>query len=377
MYRACFVVSAVLALATFTGAMRHHRYFNQHHHDVPPRGCHRHHHHHHHFRSPPTVPRFEIYKPQGLEVYITDQNQSATFFSIDIFVNGETGSPVVSQNITKPEYGKFIVYDANALLKPGDTVSYVAQLGLTNSQPLQYNHRFIVRDDMVRRNCTCEDLEAPRRRSFHSFLRTTPKRIRLNSRLVPIKKVTRPTTTTTEATANATETTTKRFTGADSIYTDYEYHDEPKFECEIDPSTNLCKSAVSAQTRTLKLGKMVAEPAPARERIVLEGIVTMMQNQCSPWSRSNYLTFTKPTAEDQTVSDWVQYVKTKLSMTPEIKQLVASTVQEAKPDGTSVLFKTTTLLDKLKLLFLCQEAGIKGVQDYDFYPVIQATIDLN
>ncbi|XP_050099861.1 uncharacterized protein LOC126580431 [Anopheles aquasalis] len=352
--RVHFVLAALVAIATIiTGTVAHRRWNNNNnnnfHHGRHDGNRHQHHHHHHHHHRhgrwyPSVVPTFEIYEPKGLEVYIADRNQSAEYFAIAIYINAANTSddvPAVVQNTSTLVYGKFIVQDSSVIIKPGDIVSYKAQIGFQNGKNATLVHRFYVRYDMIRKNCTCD--EGSPSSAF----------------------------TTTEAPyVHPTQAPIVPPTSAKSTVDYYDERTEDQYECEIDPHTNLCKSRLLIDER-ISPDKLEAAPSTNRERQVLEGIIDSLQSQCALETRTNYMTLAVPAQDESLVSDPVLYVQQKLSTTRELQQLVKQGVRVAQLESDIVVFEMRTALDKLKLLYLCREANIQAVQDYDFTPAVE------
>ncbi|XP_049535499.1 uncharacterized protein LOC125951039 [Anopheles darlingi] len=355
-HRVHFVFAALVAIATIiTGTVAHrhwnnNNYNNNFHHGRHDGNHHQHnHHHHHHHRHgrwhPSVVPTFEIYEPKGLEVYIADRNQTAQYFAIAVYINAANTSddvPAVLQNTSTVVYGKFIVQDSSVIIKPGDIVSYKAQIGYQNGKNTTLVHRFIVRYDMIRKNCTCDE------GSPSPAFPTTTEVPYIPSTRAPVA---RPTSTST----------------IDDFYDD---RNEDQYECEIDPHTNLCKSNLLIDQRASS-DKLEAAPSANRERQVLEGIIDYLQSQCALESRTNYMTLALSSQDESLVSDPVQYVQQKLSTTRELQQLVKQGVRLAQLESDVVLFEMRTALDKLKLLYLCKEANIQAVRDYDFSSMLE------
>uniref|UniRef100_A0A2M3ZEE6 Putative secreted peptide n=1 Tax=Anopheles braziliensis TaxID=58242 RepID=A0A2M3ZEE6_9DIPT len=351
-HRVHFVLAALVAITTIitdTAAHRHWNNNNHFHHGRHDGNRHQHHHHHHrHGRwYPSVVPSFEIYEPKGLEVYIADRNQTAEYFAIAVFINAANTSddvPAVLQNTSTVVYGKFIVQDSSVIIKPGDIVSYKAQIGFQNGKNTTIVHRFLVRYDMIRRNCTCDE-GSPSPSTFA--------------------------TTIEEAYIYPTRAP---FIPQSSVKPTVDIYDErtdDQYECEIDPHTNLCKSRLLIDER-MSSDKLEAAPFANRERQVLEGIIDSLQTHCaSHETRTNYMTLAVPSEDESLLSDPVLYVQQKLSVTRELQQLVKQGVRLAQLESDIVLFEMRTALDKLKLLYLCKEANIQAVQDYDFSPTIQ------
>uniref|UniRef100_A0A2M4BS85 Putative secreted protein n=1 Tax=Anopheles marajoara TaxID=58244 RepID=A0A2M4BS85_9DIPT len=352
-HRVHFALAALVAIATILTGTVAHRHWNSNnnnnfHHGRHDGNRHQHHHHHHHNHRhgrwyPSVVPTFEIYDPKGLEVYIADRNQTAEYFAIAVYINAANTSddvPAVLQNTTTVVYGKFIVQDSSVIIKPGDIVTYKAQIGFQNGKNSTIVHRFYVRYDMIRRNCTCDEGS--------------------------------PATTFATSTApthvQPTGAPSVPRSSAESTVDNNDERTDDQYECEIDPDTNLCKSRLLIDER-FSPDKLEATPLANRERQVLEGIIDLLQNQCGHESRTNYLTIAVPSQDESLVSDPVQYVQQKLSTTRELQQLVKQGVRVAQLDSDIVVFEMRTPLDKLKLLYLCKEANIQAVQDYDSTPV--------
>ncbi|XP_035774898.1 uncharacterized protein LOC118457424 [Anopheles albimanus] len=359
-HRVHFVLAALVAIATIiTGTVAHRHWnnnnnnYNFHHgrHDGNRQQHYHHQHHHRHGRwYPSVIPTFEIYEPKGLEVYIADRNQSAEYFAIAIYVNAANTSddvPAVLQNTSTVVYGKFIVQDPSVIIKPGDVVSYKAQIGFQNGKNTTLAHRFYVRYNMIRRNCTCDE------GSPSTTFATTTEGPHIPSTQTP----------------NVPSTSVK------STVDYYDERTDDQYECEIDPHTNLCKSRVIVNERVssdkLEGSGFMPSTPPNRERQVLEGIIDSLQSQCALETRTNYMTLAVPSQDESLVSEPVQYVQQKLSTTHELQQLVKQGVRVAQLESDTVLFEMRTALDKLKLLYLCKEANIQTVQDYDYTPAIE------
>uniref|UniRef100_A0A2M4AD43 Putative secreted protein n=1 Tax=Anopheles triannulatus TaxID=58253 RepID=A0A2M4AD43_9DIPT len=356
--RVHFGLAALVAIATIISGTVAHRHWNNnnntHHYGsyggYRPRHQHHQHQHHHHRHGrwyPSLVPTFEIYEPKGLEVYIADRNQSAQYFAIAVFINAANTSddvPAVLQNTSNVVYGKFIVQDPSVIIKPGDTVSYKAQVGFKNGQNKTIVHRFIVRYDMIRRNCTCYDGSRP---TTYAATTEGPYISRRANSSIP---------TQVPCIASTTPNSSVGYSDERS---------DDQYECEIDPQTNLCKSSLQIDQR-VSSDKNESAPLANRERQVLEGIIDYLQNQCGFESRTNYLTLPLSTQEESVVLDPAQYVQQKLSTTNELQQLVKQSVREAHVESDLVVFEMRTALDKLKVLYLCKEANIPDVEDYDF-----------
>ncbi|XP_053675960.1 uncharacterized protein LOC128726192 [Anopheles nili] len=327
---------------------------------------HNHHRHRHHKPNPLLFLNFAIYEPKGVELSIRRPNSSAQYFAVELFINNPDGDkPDVSLNTTEVIYGKYIVRDPEAILKPGDSVNVTTYFGYTDGDTQKISMRMFIFTHMITRNCTCENATQIETTSRKPFLSVPP--WSRSSTTIP-SRAPRPTqariarTTTTTTTPQPTSTISSNLELSDMDYSD------EQFDCEIDPETNLCTTANLIDVRhssEYRPQKMVTNAGPEQELATLRGVIKMLNDRCSNKPRTKYLTLAISGQSAEESVDWMAYVRRSLSVSPKLTELAETALESAKPHGDVIMFEMKTSLDKLKLLYLTKKNGMTSVQDLD------------
>uniref|UniRef100_A0A182KE18 CBM39 domain-containing protein n=1 Tax=Anopheles christyi TaxID=43041 RepID=A0A182KE18_9DIPT len=334
-------------------------------------GRHEHHHHGHHRRPNHWMPfpTIDMYSPKGIEVSIPRLNATSQYFAYEMFINNPGGdTPDVAHNTTELVYGKFIVRDTEVIIKPGDALNVTTYMGFTNGGVLKNTFSFHVFRHMIKNNCTCENgtqSETTTKTPIHSIppwsRSTTPTPRSTSTRFTTFRSTTS-TTTTTEPIKRTTPNWNQELSNGD-------YSDE-QFDCEIDPSTNLCTYATLIDERIGSNGarqaeKLIAKPPRELTTNMLLGIVGMVSEQCALKPRTNLLTLKSPEDSYDTAIDWLGYVRTVLKQLPKLSRVVDTGLVGANPNGKVIIFEMDTLLNKLHVLYLARETGMTTVRDFD------------
>ncbi|XP_058120427.1 uncharacterized protein LOC131262442 [Anopheles coustani] len=340
------------------GGRHHHRH-----------GHHRHGHHHHN----PVVISLAIYEPKGIEVNVRRLNESVEYFAVDLAINPDgSGTPDASMNTSEVVYGKFILTNTDVVIRPGDFLNVSWTMGYSNGNVTQGEQMLRVYSSMIRRNCSCESTnpsEVPSKGGPR--VSTTP---------APISSIppwTRTTTTevpryTTRPTIRSEQSTSPSYTEFEGDSADLSYTDEmDHFDCEIDPSTNLCRSSyfdvrLNADRVDTQPSKLIAKSSHEDDVRNLKGIIdTLLKEPCLRVPRSNWLTLSVSSYSGDSSADPLSYVRRSLGKQPKLKALVNSATRSARLDNGKIRFEMATQLDKQMMLYLSKEVGLSSVKDYD------------
>ncbi|XP_049279511.1 uncharacterized protein LOC125761942 [Anopheles funestus] len=330
------------------------------HHHRRHHGHHRHHHGPHHHRG--MFLNVEIYEPKGMQLSVAKFNSTAEYFGFDMFINNpDGGSPDVSQNTSTVTYGKYIVRDTEVIIKSGDVLNITHYMGFSDGGVLQSTITFPVFRHMIRNNCTCENTtvqETTSRTPIQSIPpwsrpTTIPPRITLRP-TPPIERTTVPTTISPNLNIGQ------------SIN---DYSDE-LFDCEIDPTTNLCSesSLIDArfgQASRRQPEKLVNNPDTDVNMNVFLEIFNALSDQCTTKTRTNFLTLASPGYTTNASTDWIGYVRRMLKERLNLNRLADKGLVDAQPSGTAIVFEMDTLFNKMQVLYYARKFGITSVKDYD------------
>lgn len=95
---------------------------------------------------------FEIYHPQGITVWYP-KLQEMIGFGVQVFLNQRYRSMPhncdICLNTTEAQYGKFIVQDDNAVIRPGDNLQYTFQFHMSNGTIFERKSGFYVSANRV------------------------------------------------------------------------------------------------------------------------------------------------------------------------------------------------------------------------------------
>ncbi|XP_035914697.1 uncharacterized protein LOC118513245 [Anopheles stephensi] len=353
MFRALTVIpcALVILLVIFEQVSCHGR----HHH-----GRHGHHHHHHrrdHPHHPPMSLSMAIYDPKGIELSTRRPNSTAQYFAVEMFVNNPNGTtPDVSHNTSEVVYGKYIVRDTEAIIRPGDVLNITAYMGFSDGAVLKHTTKFYVFRSMIRNNCTCGSATTPREsppiQTIPPWARTTTTTVspsQSTSRTSYTRRPTAPRTTTSTPTMPTSSENQDLSTGG--------YSDE--LDCEIDPTTNLCFDNSFIDVRTFS-DRVRGQP----EKLV------QTDPSRGPKVRTNYLIMEpyprlpEHFRNDPSI-DLTAYVRRFLTDVLNLKQLADTNLVSGRPAGNAIVFEMDTLIDKLQVLYHAKQKGLTTVQDYD------------
>lgn len=308
-----------------------------------------------------------------MEVYVRRPNESVEYFAVDLAVNPDgSGAPDVSMNTSEVVYGKFILTSPDVVIKQGDFLNISWTMGFSNGNVTQGDQLLRVHSTMIQRNCSCESTNqsefpsktGPRVSTTRPLISSIPPWTRTTTTAVP-RYTTRPTISSEQSTA----TSYTEFEG-DSF--DQTLVDEmDNFDCEIDPSTNLCRSnyfdvRFSGDKFDERPQKLIAESNHEDDVRILKGIVdTLLNEPCRRGSRSNWLTLSVTSYSGDSRTDPLGYVRRSLGKSPKLTTLVNGATRSARFDNGKILFEMETQLDKQMMLYLCKEVGLNSVKDYD------------
>lgn len=312
-----------------------------------------------------------IYDPKGIELSTPRLNSTAQYFAFDMFINNPNGTtPDVSHNTSEIVYGKFIVRDTEVIIKPGDTLNITSYMGFSDGGVLKLTTKFYVFRSMIRNNCSCENAttsRTPSVQSIPSWERTTTVSPQSTGRPTYGRRPTAPVIRTT------TPPTTTPSWNLDLA--NGEYSDELDFDCEIDPTTNLCSDnslidVRDANDRTRRQPeKLIAKPARRKDISMFRDIINTMNEDCRSKPRTNYLIMEPypalPDNFNDPSIDLTQHVRNFLTDVLDLKQLAESNLVSGRPNGTVIVFEMSTLFDKLQVLYHATDKGVKSVKDYD------------
>ncbi|KFB35776.1 AGAP009110-PA-like protein [Anopheles sinensis] len=340
-------------------------------------GHHRHGHHgrgHHHHHHNPVIISLAIYDPKGIEVYVRRPNESVEYFAVDLTVNPDgSGSPDVSMNTSEVVYGKFILTNTDVVIKQGDFLNVSWSMGFSNGNVTQGDQMLRVYSTMIRRNCSCESTNpsefppnsGPRVSTTRAPISSIPPWIRTTTTTEGPRYTSRPSISTEQSTAPSyTE-----FEGDSFDQTEIDEMDQ--FDCEIDPSTNLCRSnyfdvRLDRDRFDEQPQKLVAQSNREDELRVLKGIIdTLLNEPCRRGRRSNWLTLSISSSSGDSKADPMGYLRRTLGKSPKLKTLATGATRSARFDNGKILFEMETQLDKQMMLYLCKEVGLNSVKDYD------------
>ncbi|XP_053665673.1 uncharacterized protein LOC128714819 [Anopheles marshallii] len=363
MFRAVTALCVIaVCLVSFEQVACHRHGWNRH----GQHGHHQHHHghsrHHHHRHG--LFLSMDIYEPKGLEISTKKYNSTAQYFGFDMFINNPDGvTPDVSHNTTNVTYGKYIVRDTEVIIKPGDILNITFFMGFSDGGEINSTAIMPVYRHMIKNNCTCgneADREAPSTppvKSIPPWSRATtiPPRATSTRRPTPPPMRTTVPVTTTES-SNWQQSTN-------------DYSDE-LFDCEIDPTTNLCsynslidvRGIVGSQRQPQKL---VNHPDRDVNMNVFMDIFNAVIDQCRAKPRTNYLTLTSPVYSTDASIDWVGYVRKTLKERLNLTRLADKALVDAQPSGTAIVFEMDTLFNKLQVLYYARKLGMTSLKDYD------------
>lgn len=301
-------------------------------------------------------------------MYARRPNESAEYFAVDLTVNPDgSGSPDVSMNTSEVVYGKFILTNTDVVVKQGDFLNVSWTMGFSNGNVTQGDQMLRVFSSMIQRNCSCEDTNQS------EFLSKSDPRV--STTRPPISSI--PpwirTTTTARPRYNPSEQSTApsytEFEGDSFDQTEVDEMDQ--FDCEIDPSTNLCRSnyfdvRLNVERFDERPQKLIAKSNHEDDVRVLKGIVdTLLNEPCRRGSRSNWLTLSISSYSGDSKTDPLGYVRRNLGKSPKLNTLINGATRSARFDNGKILFEMETQLDKQMMLYLCKEVGLSSVKDYD------------
>lgn len=345
-------IGCVLALSVVSGHRGGGHHHGHHHHGGGHHGHHhgggRHHWHHHE----PFV-NFEVHEPKGLTVSMVQRSPNTTFFGIELLVNqdphrsNETHCDVC-QNTTTVTYGKFIVEDEVVVIKKGDVLYYHVLLGNSTHVIRLHLQRLWVTESLINK-CNCE---------------TTSQVPDIDLRFgqSTAQPDHRPTFEVKPDQPDGTSEFPSELDESGNTQLNELYPNVPNvlFECEIDPATNLCRTAKSEKL-THPDGDL------EREVEILEAIVEKMRKSCGPRGTTNLVRLEKFDSDTSNPEQLTEYVRSSLSVNPEMQQL-ANRVRRVLPDGGSprvVLLDMSSYVDKQKVLYHAQTNNLKHISDYD------------
>ncbi|XP_052893767.1 uncharacterized protein LOC128301365 [Anopheles moucheti] len=331
----------------------HGRHDHHRHHHRPP---HRHHHRHGLFLN------IAIYEPKGLEISTAKFNSTAQYFGFDMFINNPDGvTPDVSHNTTEVSYGKYIVRDSQVIIKAGDVLNITYFMGFSDGGEIKSTTTIPVYRHMIKNNCTCEnkaDAEAPSRppvKSIPPWSRTTT---------IPQQHTRRPTTPPMRPTVPVTTTEHSDM----SQYSDE--HSDEQFDCEIDPTTNLCSGNLQIDERRIAVPqrqpqKLVNHPDREVDMNVFMDIFNAVIDQCPAKPRTTYLILAKKAYTNDASIDWVRYVRTTLKHRLKLSGLADNALIDAQQSGAAIVFEMDTLFNKLQVLYHARKLGMMSLKDFD------------
>ncbi|XP_058452145.1 uncharacterized protein LOC131430900 [Malaya genurostris] len=340
-------------------------YYQRHHHGWP---SHDHHHRHHGGHNWPRNLNFEIREPKGLEVSRIQMGPSETFFGIELYVNQdprENGTRCdVCHNTTDVTYKKFIIEDEDVIIKKGDLLSYYVLLGNESNVIRHQIHKLWVTDSIINR-CNCEgavetpDIDVRIKHSEKPFHRPSFG----NPSGVPYP------TSTTEASTHLPriEVTTEDHFEFEEIEkahkNDMSSSEETRFECDLDPESNLCRSSKGAAKKTTQ-----TSPDLQQEVQTLNGIINQMKDACTARKSTNKLLLKQAPAQVSGIEQLTDFVRSALAVCPELQDLGKGIhrVMPAGPAiGRGVIFELSDYVDKQKVLYYARLNKLNQVVDYD------------
>lgn len=314
---------------------------------------HGHHHGRHHWHPHAPFVNLEVHEPKGLTVSVVQRSPSTTFFGIELYVNHNPGQSSnlqcdVCHNTTTVTYGKFIVEDTDVVIKKGDVLYYYVLLGDQSNVTRLHLQSLWVTDSIINK-CNCETssdypdidvrfgkpTEQPDRRPTFGVKPTFPESPRVEE----------------------TEGTTDFPSDIDDPLSSGEHI---PFECDLDPATNLCRTAKSEK---LTLSNQELE----HDVDILKAIVEHMRTACGPRSTTNMLRLESSDLPTYNIEQLTNVVKSSLSVNPEMRELT-SRIRRVTPDGRSsrfVLFDMVSYVDKQKVLYHARMNNLKHIDDYD------------
>ncbi|XP_065095318.1 uncharacterized protein LOC135717254 [Ochlerotatus camptorhynchus] len=301
----------------------------------------RHHGRHHRHRQEPFV-NFEVHEPKGLTVSMVQPSPNSTFFGIELYINqdpkrsNETHCDVC-QNSTTITYGKFIVEDEVVVIKKGDVLYYHVLLGDSTNATRLHLQRLWVTDSIINK-CNCE---------------TTSQVPDIDLRygqptVKPDHHPGKP--------EGATDFPSEFDDEGNALYP----NENVLFECELDPVTNLCRTAKSEKL-THSDGDL------EREVEILEAIVEKMRKSCGSHRTTNLVRLEKFDSDINDTEQLTNYVRSSLSVNPEMQDLAHSVRRVLPESGSSrvVLLDMSSYVDKQKVLYHAQMNNLNHIGDYD------------
>lgn len=95
---------------------------------------------------------FEIYHPKGLTVWYP-KLRGMVRFGVQVFLNqrhrSDSQNCDICFNTSQAQYGKFIIRDENAFIRPGDTLQYTFQFYMSNGTIFEMKSEFYVSANRV------------------------------------------------------------------------------------------------------------------------------------------------------------------------------------------------------------------------------------
>lgn len=291
---------------------------------------------------------FEVHEPKGLTVSMVQHNPNTTLFGIELFVNHKPGLSNDSHqcdvclNTTAVTYGKFIVEDDEAIVKKGDVFYYFVLLGDNTNVSRSHLQKLWVTDSIVNKcNCetTSEDPDIDIR--FGNSDRRPPFGVKptLPAEVFPVV-----------VPSEIDDSHSNEFNSGENF----------PFECDLDPSTNLCRTA---KGKNLQLPNQDLE----REVDVLQAVIEHMRRSCGPRGTTKMLRLESLDSLTNNTEQLINVVKSSLSFNPEMETLT-SRISRVMLDGRSsrvVLFEMVSYVDKQKVLYHARMNYLKNISDND------------
>lgn len=311
-------------------------------------GHHGRHHWHHHA---PFV-NFEVHEPKGLTVSMVQRSPNSTLFGIELFINQDPMHSNqthcdVCQNTTTITYGKFIVEDDVVVIKKGDVLFYHVLLGDSTNVTRLHLQRLWVTDSIINK-CNCETASQVPDIDLR-FGQPTGK-----TNQGPTFGV-KP-----DHSEGATEFPFEFDESSNTQLNELYPYENVLFECEVDPVTNLCRTA-NSEKLTHPDGDLV------REVEILEAIVEKLKKSCGSRGTTNIVRMEKFDSDISKTDQLTDYVRSSFSVNPEMRQL-ADRIRRVFPEKSSsrvVLLDMASYVDKQKVLYHAQTNNLKHISDYD------------
>ncbi|XP_058825841.1 uncharacterized protein LOC131685855 [Topomyia yanbarensis] len=368
----CFVFKNLVTCQHDHHSHQHHHHrpdHHHHHHHHHPDGYHHgwswhnHHHGHHGRHHWPHHLNFEIREPKGLECSMIQMVPSQTFFSIELYINqdpreNETQCDVC-RNTTDVTYKKFIIEDEDVVIRKGDLLSYYVYSG-NESNAIRHQLQQIWVTDSIIKKCNCDvatetpdiDVRIAEKPSDRPSFDNNPFQSRPSVPSVQPPKD----GVTTEDPFDFDEI-------EKSHQNDLSSSEEKRFECDLDPATNLCRTAKTGSKKSIPTSQDLQQ-----ELQILRGIIIQMKDGCTARRSSNNLLLKQAPIQANGIEQLTSFVRSALAVCPELEELgngIHRVIPVGPAIGRGVIFEMSNYVDKQKVLYHARLHKLEQVVDYD------------